>query len=228
MNPALLALPAALLGAYGFWRYVWFFRNPPRCIPQGDHFVSPADGRVVYVRLVNSREEVILIKRGLAATLEDIIREDLDRPKVHIGIFMSPFDVHYNRVPLPSRVEALQHHPPRPRNHSMARMHWRTLLKRPPFQKHSLHLMTNERLVTRFTGDFRNTSVSYYVVQIAGRRVRGISSFCQVGDRLARGAIFGLIRIGSQVDLVAPYFPDMVILVRPGDKVRAGESILIR
>ena len=36
-----------------------------------------------------------------------------------------------------------------------------------------------------------------------------------------------MIRIGSQVDLVAPYKMGMNILVKPGDRVRAGETILI-
>jgi phosphatidylserine decarboxylase len=36
-----------------------------------------------------------------------------------------------------------------------------------------------------------------------------------------------MIKIGSQVDIIVPYFKDMQIKVRPGDKVRAGETILI-
>ena len=40
----------AWLAAYLFWRYYWFWRNPPRTVPPGENFVSPADGTVVYVK----------------------------------------------------------------------------------------------------------------------------------------------------------------------------------
>jgi phosphatidylserine decarboxylase len=55
----------------------------------------------------------------------------------------------------------------------------------------------------------------------------GIDSFFGPGDRLSKGKIFGMIRIGSQVDLIIPVTSEMAVMVRPGDKVRAGESILI-
>jgi phosphatidylserine decarboxylase len=48
-----------------------------------------------------------------------------------------------------------------------------------------------------------------------------------VGEEVGKGKIFGMIRIGSQVDLVLPYERGMKILVQPGDRVRAGETILI-
>jgi phosphatidylserine decarboxylase len=48
-----------------------------------------------------------------------------------------------------------------------------------------------------------------------------------VGDRVERGAVFGMIRIGSQVDLIVPAREAMSIRVQPGDTVRAGETILI-
>ena len=109
----------------------------------------------------------------------------------------------------------------------MAPMHWRTLLKWPPLYKNSLHILSNERTVTKLQGRFKDQAVPYYVVQIAGRSVRGIDSYVKVGQELDKGATFGMIRIGSQVDLVVPDFPDMRVMVRPGDKVRAGETIII-
>jgi phosphatidylserine decarboxylase len=65
------------------------------------------------------------------------------------------------------------------------------------------------------------------VIQIAAKSVRGIDSYVQAGDRVERGAIFGMIRIGSQVDLVVPWREGMQISVHPGQRVRAGETILI-
>jgi phosphatidylserine decarboxylase len=81
--------------------------------------------------------------------------------------------------------------------------------------------------MTKLWGQFKDKAVPYYIVQIAGRRVSGIDSYVQVGQHLEQGVTFGMIRIGSQVDLVVPFVPDMQVMVQPGDKVRAGETIII-
>jgi phosphatidylserine decarboxylase len=57
--------------------------------------------------------------------------------------------------------------------------------------------------------------------------VNGIESYLNPGDQVTKGEVFGMIRIGSQVDLVVPRRPEMSIMVQPGDKVRAGETVLI-
>ncbi len=46
------------------------------------------------------------------------------------------------------------------------------------------------------------------------------------GDRVAKGTIVGMIRIGSQVDLILPWRQGMNVRVHPGDRVRAGETLL--
>ena len=97
-----------LISAYLYWRYIWFFRNPGRT-PRGSGLVSPADGRVVYAQEVGPREKVIAIKKGAAASINDICRQDLACPKIHIGIFMSPFNVHYNRAPFSGEVKFIHH-----------------------------------------------------------------------------------------------------------------------
>jgi phosphatidylserine decarboxylase len=227
LNPWLFAPPLALAAGFLYWRYVWFFRNPPRIPPPGENIVSPADGTVVYTRIVKPNEEVITIKQGLSARLTDIVREDLDQPKLSIGIFMSPFNVHHNRIPLSGRVESIKHHPAKPKNLAMSAMHWRTMLDWPPLYRHSRHIIQNERTVTRVEGTFKGDQVSYYIVQIAGRSVNGIDSYVKPGEEVGKGNIFGMIRIGSQVDLVLPYRRDMEIFAWPGDRVRAGETVLV-
>ncbi len=222
-----VVLVAVLLGTYVFWRYVWFFRNPDRSIPQQECIVSPADGTVVYVKEVQPGDDVIVIKEGIAATVTDIVKEDPDSPRILIGIFMSPFDVHYNRAPISGTVDMIRHHPARTKNRHMTSMHWRTILGRKPLYLNSLHVIENERTVTRIAGRFREEPISCYVVQIAGGSVDGIDSFKAVGERVEKGSIFGMIRIGSQVDLVVPHRAGMEVRVEAGDQVRAGESILI-
>lgn len=65
---------------------VWFFRNPPRRIPEGDNLVvSPADGKLVHIEKIPYDEYI-------------------GGPAVNIGIFLSIFNVHTNRAPIASRV----------------------------------------------------------------------------------------------------------------------------
>ncbi len=220
-------VPLIALIAFLYWRYVWFFRNPHRTIPNGESIISPADGTIVYVKIVAPHEKVIVIKNGLRASINDIAREDLQSRKALIGIFMSPFDVHYNRAPIFGRVASIRHYPAEKSNIHMGQMHLRTILNLMPHYKNSLHILQNERTVTRIEGNFKVSPLTCYVIQIAGGSVNGIDSYVKEGKPVQKGAVFGMIKIGSQVDIVVPYFEDMQIKVKPGDKVRAGETVLI-
>ncbi len=72
---------------------VYFFRDPPRRMPQEPGLVvSPADGTVA---------EVTRLERD----------EFIGGPAVRIGIFLSIFNVHLNRAPLACRVVALRYSP---------------------------------------------------------------------------------------------------------------------
>lgn len=223
---ALIAAGLLALGGWAFWRYVWFFRNPERAAPPGEGVLSPADGTVVYVREVAPGAEVVSIKQGLSATLGDIVREHLEGPKLVIGVFMSPFDVHYNRAPLSGTVDFVRHHPGRGANLHMGPMHWRILRRRPPYYAGAEHIARNERTVTKIDGALGGVPLSCYVVQIAARTVAGIDSYVAPGARVERGAVFGMIRVGSQVDIVLPLRSDLRPRVNPGQRVRAGETLL--
>ncbi|MCL5125755.1 MAG: phosphatidylserine decarboxylase [Deltaproteobacteria bacterium] len=210
-----------------FWRYVWFFRNPHRSIPPGDNIVSPADGAIVYVRRLVSDDDVIVLKQGLSAKISDIINEDVSMPKVVIGTFMSPLDVHYNRSPIKGRVDFIRHYPAKTKNLNMSSMQFRTLFKVRPYYWNSKHIVENERAVTRIVGLFKGRPISIYVVQIAGGHVSGIDTYLPEGSEVSKGEVFGMIRIGSQVDLILPDLPNMKIRVSEGDSVKAGESVLV-
>jgi phosphatidylserine decarboxylase len=222
-----VAIVVAVALGYLFWRHVWFFRNPSRVPPAEAGLVSPADGIVVYVRSVAPGEEVVVIKEGVRARVEDILRADIDEAKIVIGIFMSPFDVHFNRAPLDGEVRFVRHYPALRENAYMAAMHWRTALGVEPYYADSTHIVENARTVTCFDGEYNGASLSAYVVQIGARTVHGIDSYYAPGQRVARGATFGMIRIGSQVDLIVPQRASFTVAVRAGDRVRAGETILV-
>jgi phosphatidylserine decarboxylase len=225
----LIAAAIALAAiAFLFWRHVWFFRDPPRSPPAEPGLVSPADGTVVYVKKARHGEPVISVKQGLAVTIEDIAREDLAGEKLVIGVFMSPFDVHYNRAPFDARVASIRRHAARGGNESMTSMHWRTLLGLEPRYAGSTHIVSNERTVTAFEGTYRDAPLRVYVVQIGALTVNGIESHVEPGRSVARGETFGMIRIGSQVDLIVPWREGLQPAVAPGDVVRAGETIVVR
>ena len=84
----LAIVPGVLLGLV-----VWFFRDPPRRVPQAPGLVvSPADGTIA---------EVVDLEHD----------EFVGGPAVRIGIFLSIFNVHVNRAPLGSRVIRLKYSP---------------------------------------------------------------------------------------------------------------------
>ncbi len=218
---------AAVAAAWAYWRWVWFWRNPPRSNPPGDGVLSAADGTVVYVKAVEPGQPVVTIKQGEPARLVDLAHHDASQTKLVIGVFMSPFDVHYNRAPIAGRIDFVRHYPGRGRNVDMGPMHRRILTGRKPFYTGSTHLVWNERTVTKIDAERGGAPLSCYVVQIAARTVAGIDSYVKQGGPVERGAIFGMIRIGSQVDLVLPWTSDMKVLVREGDRVTAGETVLV-
>lgn len=228
LSAAIVAGVVLAAAAYAFWRYAWFWRNPPRHIPLGDHFVSPADGTVVYVKRAMPGAPVIVCKQGKSASINDIVREELDSPKIIIGIFMSPLSVHYNRAPFAATVAFHRQYPALSKNHHMGSMHWRCLLRRLPIHQNSPHILENNRAVTRFLGSMLGSEISCYVVQIGGGSVHGIDSYVSLGQHIGQGQIFGMIRIGSQVDLIVPDPDGWTVKVQPGDHVVAGETVLIQ
>jgi len=224
----LAALVLVAGGVFWFWRFVWFFRNPPRTPADDEGFLSPADGTVVYARTVEPGEKAFAVKRGIPIGLEELGREAVASVQVLIGVFMSPLDVHYNRAPFAGVVESIRHHTPRPTNAHMGPMHLRTLLRRAPLYRNSLHILQNERTTTRVAGSYRGEPLAFTIIQIAGRRINRIESYVSEGTGVERGEIFGMIRFGSQVDLLVPWRTGMEICVRPGDRVRAGETVVLR
>lgn len=165
-----------------------FFRDPERLIPPGPHLVtSPADGKVVAV-LEGVREDRFLK------------RDDLKR----VSIFMSPLDVHVNRMPVDGTVVDVRHQP--------GAFHAAFLDK-------SSELNEQNAVVVE---DPRGERVLF--VQIAGQLARRIICHVKPGMAVRRGERYGLIMFGSRVDL---YLPSTVtVAVRVGDKVAAGTSII--
>lgn len=129
----------------------------------------------------------------------------LNGPARRIAVFMNLFDVHVNRAPAAGAVTLARH---------------REGCFKAAFREDACTL--NEQLALVLEEDGRRL----LVVQIAGLLARRIVSYVQEGQRLEKGERLGMICFGSRVDLYLP--PTAQILVKAGDRVRAGSSIVAR
>ena len=129
-------------------------------------------------------------------------------PRRRLSIFMNVFDVHVNRMPLSGEVVSLSYRPGRFFNAS--------------FDKASLH---NERMSARIRpATSRSAADDLAVVQIAGLVARRIVCDIKVGEKVARGTRYGMIRFGSRLDVYLPLSAKIVI--KEGSVTRAGETVL--
>jgi len=203
---ALLVAVLAVGAATGLlaWR---FYRDPDRVAPaQSGAVVSPADGEVLYVRRSEGGVVPVSTKHGRDYRLEELTHTPLaTEDAVVVGIAMSFLDVHVNRAPIAGTVTLQRHFPGLFGS-----------LKDPE------NMLRNERATTVIERE--GTEVA--MVQIASRLVRQIASYVREGQPVAIGDRVGVIRLGSQVDLVLPLRDDLEVLVRPGEHVRAGETVV--
>jgi phosphatidylserine decarboxylase len=210
---------------------VFFLRNPSRRVNSDDRVIlSPADGFIVYVRRVMPGEELMSIKDGVPILLNDLMELDdpaLPRQGWLVGIFMSPIDVHYNRAPIRGVIRKIAHCFPvksRGTNSNMFHAQSNLFFDLRPYWQGCDYLIHNERASYVITND----SLSVYVTQIADRWIRKIVTF-RDGVAVAQGEVFGLIRMGSQVDLFVPDVEGrMEVLVTERTHVRAGIDGLLR
>jgi phosphatidylserine decarboxylase len=121
-----------------------------------------------------------------------------------ISIFMNVFNVHVNRIPCRGRVEKVVYKPGKFYSADSAQGG-----------------LENEYCATIISTP-QGKPLAF--VQIAGLIARRIVCWLEPGDELMRGSRFGLIRFGSRVDLYLPL--ETEVLIKEGDKVRAGETVL--
>ncbi|MCI5220265.1 MAG: phosphatidylserine decarboxylase family protein [Candidatus Electrothrix sp. LOE2] len=157
--------------------------------------------------LPSDRKAVICPADGKVIAVKEMFDERfLQQEVVRISIFMNVFNVHVNRVPFAGTVE-------------------RVLLKPGKFYSADKHqaALHNEHCAMIVSTESQQR---YAAVQIAGFIARRIVCRAEPGDRIAGGQRYGLIRFGSRVDLYLPKGTE--VTVRPGRKVRAGETVLGR
>lgn len=135
--------------------------------------------------------------------------EYLEGAALKVGIFLSVFNVHINRAPYAGTVRYLDYHEGQFRNAM--------------FNECSEH---NENNCVGIENESKG--VKLLVKQIAGAIARRIVCECHVGDSLATGQKFGMIKFGSRTELYIPKDAPFEIEVEIGQKVAAGKTILGR
>ena len=165
-----------------------FFRDPKRVVPAGDNLVvSPADGKVVSIADLNG---------------DPMFGDSVTR----VSIFLSPLDVHINRIPIAGTIEEIKY-----RSGKFLAAYKDEASRR------------NEQNALRIV-DPGGRHLG--VVQIAGVLARRIVCRVKRGEQLARGDRFGLIMFGSRTDTYLP--AGCRLEVEEGQRVKGGETILGR
>ncbi len=162
-----------------------FFRDPERTPLKTENvIISPADGKVLIIKDVFEKRY-------------------LDSEAQQVSIFMSPLNVHVNRIPISGKVEFLQY------------IEGEYLVA-----YHDKADSLNER--SEIGINYGNGKLLF--TQVAGFVARRIVYDLKLNDEVIIGERFGMIKFGSRVDVIVP--KDWKIKVKEGETVKAGETIL--
>lgn len=166
---------------------LYFFRDPVRKIPENlkpGAILSPADGKVMMIEEIEENDFI----KG---------------PAKVIGIFLSPLNVHVNRIPVSGKVKFYQY-------------------IKGEFIKAYDHASAdkNERTVIGIEGE----KFKVLFKQITGFVARRIVCELRVGDEVKRGEKFGMIKFGSRTDVIMPV--NTVVKVSVNQNVTGGITVL--
>jgi len=190
-------LIAIIAGAYGGWVFAvpfvalgaffaFFFRDPDRTSPDEAQVVlSPADGRVKFVGDA---------ERDVAPPGE----------WKQISIFLSPMDVHVNRIPASGTVTRVSYTPGK---------------FLPAYRPEAAAV--NERSEVWIDRGNGETVVARQVVGILARRV---VCRAKIGERVRAGQRFGIMKFGSRMDVFLPRSATLKATI--GEMVRGGETVI--
>lgn len=158
-------------------------------------------------RVVPNMENIIVAPAdGVIINVQEQFEDRyLDEEAIKVSIFLSLFNVHVNRSPCEGTVDFVQRIPGK-------------------------FVMANRK----DAGDVNSKNClglvtpwgKVLVVQITGFIARRIVCWAKEGDLLNTGQRFGLIRFGSCTEVFLPR--NVVLEVKPGDKVKGGVTILGR
>ncbi|MCX8481245.1 MAG: phosphatidylserine decarboxylase family protein, partial [Sediminibacterium sp.] len=162
-----------------------FFRIPNRELTIDENkIISPADGKIVVI--------------------EEVIADEFNLGKcIQISVFMSPANVHVNRIPINGKIMYNKYHP------GKYLVAW-----------HPKSSLLNER----WSIVINNNKGNILCKQIAGAVAKRIVNYTKVGDNVNQTNEYGFIKFGSRVDVLIPL--SATILVSLNQKVQGGVTCL--
>jgi phosphatidylserine decarboxylase len=180
-----------------------FLRDPkrPNFIDSGYMF-APADGVIIYQKYVRPEESLVEIK-GVNYTLKTALQDpEFNQNCYVIGIFMTFYNVHINRVSYPGFLSYQELSPILSHNLPMLSEENKLLEEILDFSK-AEYMHTNQRTVnTIFAPRLKQ---HYYILQIADYDVDSILPFKREQNRsFYQNERFSIVRWGSQCDLIIP------------------------
>ena len=179
-------------------------RNPERNTPKnGKLIISPADGRIIKIQKYDIEDTEAWIDKGNFGRIKTSLNE-ISKKGYIISIFMSPFDVHYNRSPIEGVIKKITYKSGK-------------FIATNCFHRAWIENEKNEFII-------ENKKLKIKVIQIAGLLARRIECLTKKGQKVKAGERIGLINLGSQCTLIVP--DKIKIKVSQGQKVKAGETIL--
>ena len=164
---------------------VSFFRSPKRTTTISHHeVICPADGKVVVI------EEIM-------------DTEYFNEKRIQVSIFMSPSNVHINRVPMSGEVLYSQYH----KGKYLVAWNPKSSTEN---ERHSVVIKSDKAVIL--------------VKQIAGALAKRIVNYLKVGQHVEQGKEMGFIKFGSRVDVLLPL--DAVLCVKLNEIVKGGVTVL--
>jgi phosphatidylserine decarboxylase len=192
INTLWLKLTLLVLSFFLFGFTIYFFRDPKREIPSdigSDTVLSPADGKVVMIT-------------DIEYPYDDFFQKD-EKLK-QISIFLSPLNVHVNRIPVSGIIKLKRYIKG---DYIVAFDH-----------------KSSERNERTEIGILSRNNKKILFKQIAGFVARRIVCELNNEQSVSAGDKFGMIKFGSRTDILLS--PAANILINVGDKVTGGESII--
>ncbi|OHB49777.1 MAG: hypothetical protein A2Y10_14485 [Planctomycetes bacterium GWF2_41_51] len=164
------------------------------------------------LRMVPIGDDLILSPADGTITDVEVVDEQMfiDGPAIRIGIFLSVFNVHLNRTPCPIKIENITY-------------------KQGGFIN-AMDANCGKINESNNLGMVRLTEPKEKILvrQISGAIARRIVCDAKEGQEFTGGTIFGMIKFGSRTELYLPAQSTAKILVKKGDKVKAGLTLLAK
>jgi phosphatidylserine decarboxylase len=208
----------------------YFFRDPARpMFSNSNFFYPPADGIILYAKKVSPDDSIVDIK-GKPYSLKTAMRDNsYDKESLVIGIFMTFYDVHINRIPYAGRLSYKELESINTYNYPMINVEKDVVNDIKPYTNNAEYLFNNQRVLNRvYSMDLKQ---HYYILQVADYDVDCITPFrLKQNQPFVQNQRFSQIRYGSQVDLIIPlseYF-DFEMLVGACMHVEAGVDPIVK